>query len=84
MIAPMRNSHSALVAMELRAGDVCVPVAQLAHDFAILAEPVDLPPGEAEILLTVDGQTTRLPVFLPNGARSGCRLELKRVAASGC
>ncbi len=79
MIAP-RTSHSAAVMMELRAGEKRVPLAQLAPDFAIPAEPVDLPPCEAEILLTVDGQTTRMPVFLRDGAQTDRRrIDLHRI-----
>ncbi len=81
MIAPIASSHSALVTMELRTGGVCAPVAQLAHDFAILAESIDLPPCEAEIVLTVDGQTTCMPVSLREGASTASRrIELERVA----
>ena len=72
MIAPV-TSHSAVVTMELRAGDLRVPLAQLAHNFAIPVEPVDLPPCEAEVLMTVDGETTRIPVFLREGIHSDRR-----------
>jgi hypothetical protein len=80
MIAP-RKSHSAAVTMELRAGGVCVPLAQLGQDFAIPAEAADLPPCQAEIVLTVDGQTTRMPVFLREGVHADRRrIALERVA----
>ncbi len=72
MIAPM-TSHSALVTLELRAAGLCVPLAQVAHNFAIPVESVDLPPCEAEILMTVDGELTRMPVSLHEGGQAGRR-----------
>ena len=72
MIAPA-TSHSALVTLELRAAGRCIPLAQIAHDFAIPVEPVDLPPCEAEILMTIDGRPTRIPVSLREGGKAGQR-----------
>lgn len=72
MIAPV-TSHSALVTLELRAAGQCIPLAQIAHDFAIPVEPVDLPPCEAEILMTIDGRPTRIPVSLHEGGQVGRR-----------
>ena len=72
MIAPV-TSNSALVTLELRAAGLCVPLAQAAHDFAIPVESVDLPPCEAEIVMTVDGKSTRLPVYLHEGGQAGRR-----------
>lgn len=72
MIASM-TSHSALVTLELRAAGLCIPLAQVAHNFAIPVESVDLPPCEAEILMTVDGELTRMPVLLHEGGQAGRR-----------
>lgn len=33
-----------------------------------LREPADLPPGEAEIIMSVDGEECRWIVILPHGA----------------
>lgn len=65
MIRPA--SHSARVTLEFRSGSTRVPLAQLALDFAIAAEPIELPPCSGEILMTVDGAETRMPVRLPDG-----------------
>ena len=72
MIAPA-TSHSALVTLELHAAGKCIPLAQIAHDFAIPVEPIDLPPCEAEILMTIDGRPTRMPVSLHEGGQASKR-----------
>ena len=77
------NSHSALVTLELRAAGLCVPLAQVAHDFAIPLESVDLPPCEGEILMTVDGELTRMSVALHEGGQIGRRrIPLSKIADS--
>ena len=72
MIAPV-TSHSALVTLELRAVGQCISLAQMAHDFVIPVEPVDLPPCEAEILMTIDGTPTLMSVSLHEGSQTGRR-----------
>lgn len=72
------TSHSSLVTLELRAAGRRIPLAQVAHDYAIPVDSVDLPRCEAEIVMTVDGETTRMPVLLPEGGRIG----LRRIALS--
>ena len=66
-------SHSSIVTLELCAGRHRVNLAQIAHDFAITAEPCELPAGDAEILMTVDGDPTLMPVRID-------RLRLKKGA----
>ncbi len=60
-------SRSADVTIELRFNGFVIPVAQLGPDFLILDDPVDQPSGEAEIMLRVDDDEQRWPVFLPDG-----------------
>ena len=48
MIAP-GTSHSAVVTLVLRAAGKCVPLAQLAHNFAILVDSVDLRPAASPL-----------------------------------
>ena len=72
------SGHSAFITLELIFGDRRIPLAQAAHDFAILVDSTELPPGEGEIVMTVDGKTVRMPVFLPNG----CDLSRKRFSIS--
>ena len=73
------RSHSAVVTLELRIAGKCVPLAQVAHNFAIPVEPIDLPAGEAEVVMTVDSVITRMPVFL----RSGGQARSRRIELSG-
>jgi len=75
IIAP-KIGHSAQVTLELVIGDRRIPLAQAAHDFAIVAEPTAFPPCDGEIVMTVDGQIDRMPVHLP----SGCFIENRRFA----
>ena len=72
MIAPT-TSHSSVVTLELRAGSLRVPLAQVAHNFAIPREAIELPPCDAEILMTIDGNLTRMPVRLRNGSSTSQR-----------
>jgi hypothetical protein len=51
-----------------------IPLAQVAHNFAILQEPMDLPSGEGEIVMSIDGSVTRIPISLP----VGCQAPTKR------
>ena len=54
--------------MHLTVDGRSVPVAQLGPDFVIFAEPVDLPPVQGEMWLSVDGHQTSWRVDLPQGA----------------
>ena len=58
---------SEVVTLELLIGGRRIPLAQVAHNFAIAAEPVEFAPCDAEIIMTIDGQIDRMPVHLPNG-----------------
>jgi hypothetical protein len=46
-------------------------VGQLGPDFLILDDPADHPPGDAEIVLSIDGRVKRWPVQLPDGVNTG-------------
>ena len=48
-------------------GELVVTVVQLGPDFLLVREPLDLPPGEASMVLQVDGSESRWNVFLPQG-----------------
>ena len=81
MIEPVM-SHSAVVTLELRAAGHCIPLAQMAHDFVIPVEPVDLLPCEAEIVMTIDGKPTLMRVSLHEGSKIGRRrIALSKAAA---
>lgn len=77
-IQSISASRSATVDLQLHANGQVIPLAQVAHDFAIPTEPVDLPACEAEIVMTVDGEVTRMPVHLRDGAMD----DVRRIALS--
>jgi hypothetical protein len=64
---PKSPGHSADVRMELRLNGHVLPIAQLGPDFLVLTAPIDHPPGEAEITLSIDGHESRWPVRLQEG-----------------
>jgi hypothetical protein len=57
-----------------------LPVAQLGPDFLVLRTPVDHPPCDAEIAMSIDGHESRWPVHLLNGIQIGRR----KTAISRC
>lgn len=61
------QNHSARVRMELRLHDAVLTISHLGPDFLILAEPVNHPPTQAEIAISVDGREKRWAVQLPAG-----------------
>lgn len=46
------------------------PVAQLGPEFLELRTPLDHPPCEAEITMSIDGRERRWPVQLPQGVQA--------------
>jgi hypothetical protein len=73
-----RNGYSADVRMRLSVNGHVFVIGQLGPDFVILDDPVDYPPGEGEIILSVDGRVRRWPVGLPDGVAVG-RLDTRIV-----
>jgi hypothetical protein len=63
------SGHSADVRIHLIVNGASLPVAQLGPDFFTLREPAELPPTEAEIVMSIDGEVSRWTVYLPNGVR---------------
>jgi hypothetical protein len=61
------QNHSARVRMELRLNGSALRISHLGPDYLILSQPVDHPPADAEILMSVDGNQRRWPVRLPAG-----------------
>jgi len=61
------TTHSSQVTLRLVVNERTVPLAQIARDWVILAEPTELPLGPAEVLLHVDGAPERWTVeILPH------------------
>lgn len=66
----MTRGHSADVRIQLHVNGHDLPVAQLGPDFLILRSPVDHPPADAEITMSIDGHQTRWRVRLVDGIAS--------------
>ena len=71
MVAPT-TSHSAIVRLVLRVNGQQIPLAQLGADFAIPVTPVCPPMGDAEIMMSVDGGTTQMPVVVEKSEAGIC------------
>lgn len=69
----MSNGHSALVQITLHVGQHAVPVSHMGPDFLLLKEPFSAPAGEATVVLTIDDQVQRIPVFLSHSISAGSR-----------
>ena len=57
--------------MRLLVGERSLPVVQLGPDFLLVGEPMDLPPGEACMVMRVDESESQWKVYLPNGISAG-------------
>jgi hypothetical protein len=65
------SAHSADVRIHLHLNGCVLPIAQLGPEFLILRAPIDHPPCDAEITLSIDGDESRWSVHLPNGIQVG-------------
>ena len=63
-----QGGHSAHVKIDLLLEGRSIPVAQLAPDFLLLDTAINLPPGEATLVLRVDESERHWRVRLPDGA----------------
>lgn len=68
-----QGGHSARVKMQLLVNHVTLSVAQLGPDFLLLDAPMDLPAGDASVLMQVDQQERRWNVRLPDGISAASR-----------
>lgn len=62
-----KKGHSADVRMHLNVHGRSLRIGHLGPDFVILDDLADHPPGEAEIVMSVDGRVRRWMVDLPEG-----------------
>ena len=60
--------------MQLCVNGHVLPIAQLGPDFLILRTPIDHPPIDAEIFLSIDGHEDRWAVRLSDGIKPDQRL----------
>ena len=61
------SRYSAEVILSLVVGDRTVKLSQVGPHFVLLAEPIELPPGPAEVHVNVDGHVHRRKVYLVDG-----------------
>ncbi len=62
-----RRTYSAEVELHLDVDGRIVDLAQIGPDDVIANDPIDLPPGPAEVVMHVDGQERRWRVTLVEG-----------------
>jgi hypothetical protein len=67
------TGYSAAVRIWLLCDGKKIPLSHTSSTFVIAWEAVDLPPGDAEILFTVDGTPYTRQVTLPRGMAIGDR-----------
>ena len=67
MATPTNARHSAVVEMELRIGDLVIPIGQMGRDTIMTRHPTEHPPAYGTIVTTIDGKIKTGEVFLPNG-----------------
>lgn len=73
MIAPKPGMFSAEVDIQMIVGDQVLSVSKIGPERLTLESAVSLPPCEADVVLTVDGQSSRWTVRLPEGASAESR-----------
>jgi hypothetical protein len=67
------TGFSAAVRLWLVAGDKQIQLSHASSTFVIAKEATDLPPGNAQIICTIDGERFERPVHLVNGMTRECR-----------
>jgi hypothetical protein len=63
------NHYSADVVLSLHIGARTIRLAQVAPEFVVLAEPIDLPQCDAEVHVIVDGSVHRRQVRFVDGIK---------------
>lgn len=61
------TGYSAAVRLWLICGTQAIPLSHVGATYVIAKEPVDLHPGDAEIVFTVDDERYTRPIHLVNG-----------------
>jgi hypothetical protein len=67
------GAHSAQVKMRLIVNGAPIRITQMGPDFLFVESASDHPPGEATIVLQVDGSERQWNVHLPNGISAGSK-----------
>jgi hypothetical protein len=69
----LRNGYSADVQIRLIVGSHALDVASCHSDGCLLRETIDAPPGEAELVIAIDGHERREHVYLAHGLSTSSR-----------
>lgn len=69
----LRNGYSAEVQIRLVVGPRTLEVASCHSDGCLLRETIDAPPGEAELVIAIDGHERREHVYLAHGLSAASR-----------
>jgi hypothetical protein len=64
MAESIEGGYSASVALKLRVGGRVLGVAKVGHDRIVLREPSEIPARDAELEITIGGETTRQSIVL--------------------
>jgi hypothetical protein len=67
------NRYSTIADFELIANGDSYPLVEIGPDFVVLKVAHEIPPGEVELIIRVDGKVIRRQIFLPNGASATSR-----------
>lgn len=70
-----RSSRSPIVEMELITNGEKLAVAKSGPDYLILASPAQIPAGEAELIVAIEGETTSIQLAVAESV-DGRRVEL--------
>lgn len=74
MSTPSPNGYSPKVAIRLLVAGHNLNVARIGGGQLELRDKIDLPPSDAEVVISVDGRETVTPVTLISGIDSSCEL----------
>ena len=77
---PKRRSHSATVELSLNLAGRVVPLWEVGPNFVVLRTPERIPPGPAEVVVSIDGTLSQRSVELH--AQSAEDLSIIQVTAS--
>ena len=61
------SRYSAEVVLSLIVGETTIKLSQVGPHFVLLAEPIELPPGPADVHVNVDGHVHCRKVYLVDG-----------------
>jgi hypothetical protein len=59
--------YSAEIDLRLQLGEQIISLHAVGPERIKLREPMDAPPGPAEVIVIIDGEESRSPVMLPDG-----------------